>query len=46
MNQALLDSLMCPICLDYAKSPMSTSCCSQVYCEQCILQLDKCATCR
>ena len=42
----LLEELSCPICLDLVNQPVSTSCCGQLFCENCIKDQHPCPTCR
>ena len=46
MNKAILDTLICPICLDYSAYPVSSSCCQAVYCKKCIETFQNCPVCR
>jgi len=43
MDQTLLE---CPVCMEIATAAMETSCCHQIYCEECVERLDNCALCR
>ena len=48
MEQALADTLKCPLCLDFANLAVETNCCSQVYCQKCLCELGdkKCPNCQ
>ena len=42
----LLEEAKCPICLDLVNQPVSTSCCGQLFCDNCIQDQPTCPTCR
>lgn len=46
MNKSLLDSLICPICLDYSENPVNATCCEAIYCKECSKGLSACSMCR
>ena len=46
MNSALLDSFVCPICLDYSVDPVTSSCCEAIYCKECVKNIKRCSICR
>ncbi|KAJ3009752.1 UNVERIFIED_CONTAM: hypothetical protein HDU68_002509 [Siphonaria sp. JEL0065] len=46
MTKKMEDSLVCPICVDFAEDAHTTLCCSQVYCGACIVCCTDCPTCR
>jgi hypothetical protein len=46
MNQAQLDTLTCPICLEYCQEAVSSSCCKTIYCRNCTIELANCSMCR
>ena len=46
MNQALLESFVCPICIETCNEAVQASCCKSLYCKECTQKLSKkCALC-
>ena len=46
MNQSQLETLVCPICLEYSEEAVISSCCNAVYCRNCVANLNQCPICR
>ena len=46
MNNEMIESLTCPICLDTCNDPVESSCCKNLYCKSCSDELTQCSYCR
>jgi Zinc finger, C3HC4 type (RING finger) len=49
MTDSVLEVFTCPLCLEFANEAVSTLCCHQVYCKDCISQIKPpsyCPSCR
>ena len=46
MNKTIVESLKCPICLDYCEDPVNSTCCESIFCKKCIQGMSNCAMCR
>ena len=38
--------LTCPVCQDLVNIPVETSCCENVFCNGCVVGVEKCPSCR
>lgn len=46
MNKAILDALICPICLEYSTDAVNSSCCQALLCKKCTSSFEYCPICR